>query len=204
MRRLGKCARRKAIINVLISFILVCIASCSNYANNNPSFASVFEAYKWLGYEQEDSRTRKIMELLHNCKMRSMTTGVDSVPYSEYTGIYNYAVCCTDADFKRLNFVPLSKKHKGIAYIREIDEYYEGVVNDTLKIYFPDSLQSKAFFDDAVRFGFRKYSANDLGSDSVGSNVPCTAGYTDTTYTCVYFICLSEKDKNVVIFNCCP
>ena len=209
MERLERSVKRTKTIICIFVYIMYSLESCNNHANSNPSFVDVFEAYKWLGYAQEDKRTHKIMEFLHNYDAKSMKTGVVSIPFSEYTGIYNYAVCCTNADFKNLNFIPLSKKHRGIAYIREVDEYNEGVMNDTIKIYFPDSLRAKAFVEEAIKAGFHRYGAfnlDDIPFDSIYRiKTQFAASYRDTINNYVYFVrVLSETDKNVVILNCCP
>lgn len=209
MERLEKCAKRSKMINYFFLSMLFCMGSCTLQTKDTHSFITTFEAYRWIGgsEQKQDQRMHKIMELLHNYDAESMTTGVEYIPGSGYTRTCNYIAFCTNSTFQHLNFIPIEKKHKGIAYICEVDEYFDGIMNDSLKLFFPDSIQAKSFVEESLKYGFKRYGGTycDEITDSLYKIATQYATYrpADTiTFSSTYVRVMSETDRNVVIMVC--
>lgn len=187
------------------------LSSCGCNHCECPDFATVFEAYKWLGDNRQDERNSKIMNFLHNYNAETMITGVEYVSDTNHTETYNYIAFCNGANFKHLNFSPLSNNHSGIAYVNKVDEFCDDHMQDSLKFYFQDSIQAKAFVNESIKYGFEyvkyeSYSFGDTYTDSINRiTTQYATCYSDLPNGYVYSLrILSEKDKNVVILHYCP
>lgn len=204
MERLDKCAKRaKKVILIFALYTSLFLWGC-NTQSVNPNFSTVFEAYKRHGEEGKDERYARVMSFLHDYNSKSLSTGIEYIANPDFTESYGYIAFCYDADFKHLNFVPLSDKHRGIAYVYKVDEYDpDYIMDDSLKIYFPNTLQAKGFMEDAINYGFEYLNyKNSEDTDSVSHNKAC---YRDPNNMYVYSLrILSEIDSNVVILHYCP
>lgn len=79
--------RKKTAIYLSNMIVLFSLGSCKHLDCNLPSFVDTFEAYRWLGYNEEkyEERRAKIMELLHNSEAETSATGTDSVPCIDFS-----------------------------------------------------------------------------------------------------------------------
>lgn len=222
--------RKKTAIYLSNMIVLFSLGSCKHLDCNLPSFVDTFEAYRWLGYNEEkyEERRAKIMELLHNSEAETSATGTDSVPCIDFSLPYKYYAYCTNATYKNFTFTPTAENHQRIAYV-EAEEGYG--TNDSLKIYFPDSIQAKAFIDEARKKGFKfsheyyyNFVQDFISKGELDPNDSCnsaeiksllnharnlektyTTAYTDSIDKCAYGIRLhSESHKDVVVFHCEP
>lgn len=205
MERLEGRPRTKKIIQISTLCTLLLIWGC-NKQSVNPNFSTIFEAYQWQGEEGKEERLGRIMSLLHDYNSKSLSTGVEYIANTDFTESYGYIAFCSDADFRHLNFVPLSEEHRGIAYVYKVDEYNpDYIMDDSLKIYFPNTLQAKVFMEDAINSGFEylKYKSNNSGdTDSISHSA---AYYREPNNMYVYSLrILSEIDSSVVILHYCP
>lgn len=175
------------------------------------NFATVYGAYKWLGEDRQNERKSKIMNLFHEYKAKSVISGVEDISNPKFTETYHYIAFCNEADFRKLNFIPLGNKHRGIAYITQFAVYSNGLYNfieDSLKIYFPNSLQARNWVEESLKYGFEyvdynSYSFEETYIDSISKvKASCATYYYDSDYNAAYSIrVLSEKDNNVVILH---
>lgn len=206
MERLETASRTKKIIQISTLCTLLLIIWGCNKQSVNPNFSTVFEAYKWHGEERNEERFGRIMSFLHDYNSKSLSTGVEYIANPDFTESYGYIAFGYDADFKHLNFVPLSDKHRGIAFVYKVDEFNpDYIMDDSLKIYFPNPLQAKEFMEDATNSGFEylNYKLNNSeDTDSVSHSKAC---YRDPNNMYIYSLrVLSEIDSNVVILHYCP
>lgn len=192
---------------IIFLFSIICMGSCNSHKEFNCTFTSAIEAYKLQNDGISEERFNRIMQFLNSFDTEYVSKGTETIHRKDYDKKLNYIAHYNGSDFKNLNFIPSSDYHSGIAFIYEYDTYID---DDSLKIYFPDSIRAKAFVDDAIKHGCERvdYSKDADFIDIDSTDIKRTlyaADYFDKSTMKAYSIrVMSEMDNNLVVLHYCP
>ena len=197
-----KTKKIKKIISILfITIFWGILCSCNNTRKNIPNAYTVYEAYKYLGDDSIsiEKRKKKIMRMLYDCHFDEVTSGITfekwQDPEDDNYFTKSYIAFGNNIEFKDGDFITINNDHVGIAYIANECEY--GIMEDSLKILFPDSIKARNFFNEAIELGFK--SNGDYIPEGCSSLNDC-AEYIDDHCIIVIRI-LSQKNNSIVVLH---
>lgn len=188
----------KIVSFLFITILLGILCSCSNTRKNIPNAHTVYEAYRYLGDDSIsiDERKKKIMRMLYDCHFDEVTSGITferwQDPEDDNYFTKSYIAFGNNIEFKNGDFITSNNNHVGIAYIANECEY--GIMEDSLKILFPDSINARKFFNEAIELGFKR---NKTYIPEGCSSLNDCAEYIDDH--CIMVIRILSKKNNCVV-----
>ena len=202
MERSKKSEKITSIIYIIIIFWgLLC--SCNNTRTGIPNASIVYESYKYLGDDNIniDKRKKRIMRMLYDCHFDEVTSGIvfEKWQHPEDDNYFtkSYIAFGNNVELKDGDFITKDNNSIGIAYIVNECEY--GIMEDSLKILFPDSFKARKFFNEVIDLGFKRNG--DYTPNGCASLNDCAENIDDH---CIIVIrILSPKNNRVVVLHRC-